>query len=123
MLQIAKGVFGLPIGRSRNEGMNLEKEETASELSQSSKIVTRFSILPFSPAILSALQVLLVCSVIAMYHIICFYCIFQEQYHLAQVEAFLPTHALIDFAWIYVMKYGVCSILSNMKLDIAQCCL
>ncbi|KAG6383520.1 hypothetical protein SASPL_156733 [Salvia splendens] len=38
-LQITKGAFGLPIGRSRNDGSCFEMENTASELSQPSKIV------------------------------------------------------------------------------------
>ncbi|XP_057763990.1 serine/threonine-protein kinase CTR1 isoform X2 [Salvia miltiorrhiza] len=38
---IAKGVFGLPIGRSRTEGSCLEMEETASENSQPSKIAVK----------------------------------------------------------------------------------
>ncbi|XP_042051130.1 uncharacterized protein LOC121796346 [Salvia splendens] len=36
---VAKGAFGFPIGRSRTEGSCLEKEETASEFSQPSKLV------------------------------------------------------------------------------------
>ncbi|XP_047951203.1 serine/threonine-protein kinase STY8 [Salvia hispanica] len=38
---IAKGTFGLPIGRSRTEGSCLEKEETASEFSQPSKLAVK----------------------------------------------------------------------------------
>ncbi|XP_042055626.1 probable serine/threonine-protein kinase SIS8 [Salvia splendens] len=38
---VAKGAFGFPIGRSRAEGSCLEKEETASEFSQPSKLAVK----------------------------------------------------------------------------------
>ncbi|KAL1559810.1 putative serine/threonine-protein kinase drkD isoform X1 [Salvia divinorum] len=38
---ITRGAFGLPIGRSRNEGSCFEKEDTSSELSQPSKIAVK----------------------------------------------------------------------------------
>lgn len=40
--QIAKGGFSFPIGRSRTEVMGSEKDESASEFAQPSKIVYSF---------------------------------------------------------------------------------